>query len=55
VDKDEIITALGQLSEADARDVIAQARKNDQQQRMEAAAKALRRFAGHKPATTESE
>jgi hypothetical protein len=54
VDKQELVSELGKLSEKDGAEVIDRARKNDQRRKMEAGADALRRFVhGSTPRTTE--
>jgi hypothetical protein len=55
LDKDEIITALSQLSEREAAEVIATARKNDREQAKERAAQALRQFVHPRTQSTDQE
>jgi hypothetical protein len=53
MDKQELVSALGKLSEQDAAAVIAEARANDRAQKMQAGADAMRRFLGHRPPATD--
>ena len=51
MDRKELIDALSRLPEKDANSIIAEARANDRQQRMERGAAAIRAYLGHTPAT----
>jgi hypothetical protein len=55
MDKQQLIDALSALPEAEAKSVIAEARKNDRRQKMEAGAAAMRQYLGHKPPTADTE